>query len=112
MPEDMSDRMPEDMPDRMPEDLPDRMPEDMPDRMPEDMPDRMPNRMSEDMSDRMPEDVPVRKCINAMVGITRSKVIVFFCFAILEPSHLKTADPSDPSVVAVAGGNSVSSQPQ
>ena len=79
MPEDMSDRMPEDMPDRMPEDLPDRMPEDMPedmpDHMPEDMPDRMPNRMSEDMSDRMPEDLPVRKCINVMVGITRSKVI-------------------------------------
>ena len=66
MPEDMS----EDMPDRMPEDLPDRMPE----HMPEDMPDRMPNRMSEDMSDRMPEDLPVRKCINVMVGITRSKV--------------------------------------
>ena len=80
MPEDMSDRMPEDMPDRMPEDLPDRMPEDMPedmpDHMPEDMPDRMPNRMSEDMSDRMPEDLPVRTCINVMVGITRSKVIL------------------------------------
>ena len=79
MPEDMSDRVPEDMPDRMAEDLPDRMPEDMPedmpDHMPEDMPDRMPNRMSEDMSDRMPEDLPVRKCINVMVGITRSKVI-------------------------------------
>ena len=43
----------------------------MPDRMPEDMPDRMP----EDMSDRMPEDLPVTKCINVMVGITRSKVI-------------------------------------
>jgi len=42
------------------------------------MPDRMPNRMSEDMSDRMPEDLPARKCINVMVGITRSKVI-FFC---------------------------------
>ena len=50
------------------------MPEDMPDHMPEDMPDRMSNRMSEDMSDRMPEDLPVRKCINVMVGITRSKV--------------------------------------
>ena len=69
----MSDRMPEDMP----EDLPDRMPE----HMPEDMPDRMPNRMSEDMSDRMPEDLPVRKCINVIVGITRSKVILFFHFA-------------------------------
>ena len=76
MPEDMSDRVPEDMPDRMPEDLPDRMPEDMPDHMPEDVPDRMSNRMSEDMSDRMPEDLPVRKCINVMVGITRSKVIL------------------------------------
>ena len=37
----------------------------------------MSNRMSEDMSDRMPEDLPVRKCINVMVGITRSKVIFF-----------------------------------
>ena len=77
VPEDMSDRVPEDMPDRMPEDSPDRMPEDMPDHMPEDMPDRMSNRMSEDMSDRMPEDLPVRKCINVMVGITRSRVIFF-----------------------------------
>ena len=34
--------------------------------------------MSEDMSDRMPEDLPVRKCINVMVGITRSKVIFLF----------------------------------
>jgi len=42
------------------------------------MPDRMSNRMSEDMSDRMPEDLPVRKCINVMVGITRSKVIYLF----------------------------------
>ena len=43
------------------------------------MPDRMPDRMPEDMSDRMPEDLPVRKCINVMVGITRSKVFpVFF----------------------------------
>ena len=97
MPEDMPDRMPEDMPDRMPEDMPEHMPEDMPDRMPEDMPDRMPEdmpehmpedmpeRMPEDMSDRMPEDMPdrmpedlwVTKCINVMVGITRSKVIFF-----------------------------------
>ena len=45
--------------------------EDMPDRMPEGMPDRMPDKMS----DRMPEDLPVTKCINVMVGITRSKVI-------------------------------------
>ena len=65
----MSDRMPEDMPDRMPEDMSDRMPEDMPDRMPEDMP--------EDMPEHMPEDLPVRKCINVMVGITRSNFIHF-----------------------------------
>ena len=58
----------------MPEDMPEHMPEDMPGRMPEDMPDRM----REDMSDRMPEDLPVTKCINVMVGITRSKVISFF----------------------------------
>jgi hypothetical protein len=53
------------------------MPEDMPDRMPEDMPDRMPDRMPEDMSDRMPEDLPATKCIIVMVGVTRSKVMVF-----------------------------------
>jgi hypothetical protein len=47
------------------------------------MPDRMPDRMPEDMSDRMPEDLPVRKCINVMVGITRSKVIVFNVFVAL-----------------------------
>ena len=46
------------------------MSEDMPDRMPEDMPNRMP----EGMPNRMPEDLPVTKCINVMVGITRSKV--------------------------------------
>ena len=45
----------------------------MPDRMPEGMSDRMP----EDMPDRMSEDLPVTKRINVMVGITRSKVIVF-----------------------------------
>ena len=78
MPDRMPDRIPEDMSDRMPEDMPDRMPEDLPDRMPEDMPDRMPDRMPEDMSDRMPQDLPVRKCINVMVGITRSKVIIVF----------------------------------
>ena len=50
------------------------MPEDMPDRMP----DRMPEDMSEYMPEDMPEDLPVRKCINVMVGITRSKVILFF----------------------------------
>jgi hypothetical protein len=52
--------------------LPVCLPEDMPDRMPEGMPDRMTNKMS----DRMPEDLPVTKCINVMVGITRSKVIL------------------------------------
>ena len=62
----------------MPEDMPEHMPEDMSGRMPEDMPDRMPDRMPEDMSDRMPEDLPVRKCINVMVGITRSKVFFLF----------------------------------
>jgi len=61
----------------MSEKMPERMSEDMSDRMSEDMPDRMPEKMSEDMSDRMPEDLPVRKCINVMWGITRSKVIVF-----------------------------------
>ena len=76
VPECLPDRMPEDMPDNMPEDMPDRMPEDMPGRMPEDMPEHMPDRMPEDMSDRMPEDLPVTKCINVMVGITRSKVIL------------------------------------
>ena len=50
--------------------MPDRMPEAMPDRMLEDMLDRMP----EGMPDRMPEALPVTKCINVMVGITRSKV--------------------------------------
>ena len=60
------------------------MPEDMPDRMPEDMPDRMP----EDMSDRMPEDLPVTKCINVMVGITRSKVIYFDTLLVLWTSYL------------------------
>ena len=73
MPEDMSEYMPEDMSDRMPEDMSEYMPEDMPDGMPEDMSDRVP----EDMPDRMPEDLPVRKCINVMVGITRSKVFFF-----------------------------------
>ena len=53
------------------------MPEDMPDRMPEDMPEDMSDRMPEDMPDRMPEDMSVRKCINVMVGITRSKVIIY-----------------------------------
>ena len=65
--------MPERMSEDMPEDMPDRVPEDMPEHIAEDMPDRMP----EDMSDRMPEDLPVTKCINVMVGITRSKEFFF-----------------------------------
>jgi hypothetical protein len=39
--------------------------------------------MPENMSDRMPEDLPVTKCINVMVGITRSKVISFFPYTVL-----------------------------
>ena len=74
------------------------MPEDMPDHMPEDMPDRMPNRMSEDMSDRMPEDLPVRKCINVMVGITRSKVI----FLSVKHHHRKASNDVCP-VSSVSG---------
>jgi len=58
--------------------MPEHLPEDMPGRMPEDMPDRMPDRMPENMSDRMPEDLPVTNCINVMVGITRSKVMLVF----------------------------------
>ena len=85
MPEDMPDRIPDGMPEDMPEDMPEHLPEDMPEHLPEnkpgrmseDMPDRMPDRMPENMSDRMPEDLPVTKCINVMVGITRSKVILF-----------------------------------
>ena len=111
MPEDMPDRMPEDMPEDMPEHMPGRMPEDMPDRMPEDMSDRMPEHLPEDMPgrmpesmpdrmpDRMPEDMPVTKCINVMVGITRSKVIYFsinpYC-SFLEPEqHSSSALPRD-----------------
>ena len=70
MPDEMPEDVPKHMPEDMPEDMPEHLPEDMPGRMPEDMPDRMP----ENMSDRMPEDLPVTKCINVMVGITRSKV--------------------------------------
>ena len=54
----------------------------------------MPDRMPEDMSDRMPEDLPVRKCINVMVGIIRSEVILFknvFFFSFL--NHIKTSMP-------------------
>ena len=47
----------------------------------------MPDRIPEDMSDRMPEDLPVTKCIDVMVGITRSKV--FFYFAVAKSNTLK-----------------------
>ena len=63
---DMTERMSEDMPDRMPEDMPDRMSEDLPDRMPDGMPDRYARQ-----NVRWDE-------LNAMVGITRSKVCFFF----------------------------------
>jgi len=42
--------------------------------LPDNMPDRMPDGMPEDMPEHMPEDMPVAKCINVMVGITRSNV--------------------------------------
>jgi hypothetical protein len=74
------------MPDRMQEDVPDKMSEDMPDRMPDRMPEDMSDRMPEDMPDRMSEDLPVTKRINVMVGITRSKVILFSLFW-PEPNH-------------------------
>ena len=86
MPEHMPEDMPEDMPEHLPEDMPEHLPEDTPGRMPEDMPDRMPDRMPENMSDRMPEDLPVTKCINVMVGITRSKVI-FLQYHVNPPSR-------------------------
>ena len=60
------------------------MPEDMSDRMPEDM----------------PEDLPVRKCINVMVGITRSKVISIAIFFIVRKSPLwdwRVMDSEDPT---------------
>jgi hypothetical protein len=49
----------------------------MPDKMQAIIPEDVPDITPEDMSDRMPEDLPVAKCINVMVGITRSKVIWF-----------------------------------
>ena len=58
----------------------------------------MPDRMPEDMSDRMPEDLPARKCINVMVGITRSKVIFlavtgyFMCGQKLDCIHILQND--------------------
>ena len=35
------------------------------------------------MSDRMPEDLPVTICINVMLGITRSKVILTLIYYLL-----------------------------
>jgi len=70
----LPEHMPEDLPDRMPDRMSEDMPEDMPDRVPEDMPEHI----AEDMAGRMPEDMPVTKRIYVMVGITRSKVFVFF----------------------------------
>ena len=109
MPEDLPDNMPEDMPDRMPdgmpEDMPEHLPEDMPGRMPEDMPDRMP----ENMSDRMPEDLPVTKCINVMVGITRSKVICFLlwsCMNLHPTIELSGSSARHCSHCLAQGGNS------
>ena len=88
MPEHMPEDMPEDMPEHLPEDMPEHLPEDMPGRMPEDMPDRMPDRMPENMSDRMPEDLPVTKCINVMVGITRSKIFFLIKLGSEIPFHI------------------------
>jgi hypothetical protein len=53
------------------------LPEDFSDCMPENMAEYMPDIMTEDMSDRMPEELPLTRRINVMVGITRSKAIVF-----------------------------------
>jgi len=67
------------------------------------MPDRMPNRMSEDMSDRMPEDLPVRKCINVMVGITRSKVIwMIYLLKMMILHLLNVKSPDDQMVLGSA----------
>jgi hypothetical protein len=55
----------------------------------------MPEDMPEDMPGRMPEDLPVTKCINVMVGITRSKVffhpksfVVVYLFPVCYASNL------------------------
>jgi len=42
----------------------------------------MSEHMPEDMPKDMPKDLPVRKCINVIVGITRSKIIFDIFFAI------------------------------
>ena len=91
MPDRISEGMPEDMPDKIPQGMPNKVPECLPGRIPENMPDRMPDRMSKNMSDRrIPEDLSVTKHINVMVGITRSKVIIFFIP--LPPSSITKAE--------------------
>jgi hypothetical protein len=75
------------MPDRMPEGMPEKVPECLPDRRPESLPDRMPETKSE----TMPEDLPVTKCINVMVGITRSEVIL--CVLGIGPGILSSERP-------------------
>jgi hypothetical protein len=60
--------------------------------------------MPEDMSDRMPEDLPVTKCINVMVGITRSKVIFSVSLPILlrlPRTTLAKSSRSEPSTLVV-----------
>jgi hypothetical protein len=37
----------------------------------------MPDKMPEDMSDKMPEDLPATKRIDVMMGIARSKVVIY-----------------------------------
>jgi hypothetical protein len=59
------------------------MPEDLPEFMPDIMAEVMPDIMPESLTDRMPEDLPVTKRIDVMVGITRSKVIVFQLLTVL-----------------------------
>ena len=83
MPEYMSDEMSENMSDRMPDRLPDRMPGGMSGYMP----DRMPEYMPEYMSDRMSEYTKYMSKYTSwhvMVGITRSRVICFNLFNILQ----------------------------
>ena len=67
----------------MPEDMPEDMSEHLSENMPEDTRTSgkryaRSDRMPENISNRMPEDLPVRKSINVMMGIIRSKVIFWF----------------------------------
>ncbi len=108
MSEDTSDKMSESMSDNMPGDMSERVSQDMSDRMSEDMSERMPKDMSERMSEDCLQSVCevesnrthfrrwvvclpspdkirltwnlTRLFWNAMVGITRSKVILFCIF--------------------------------